>query len=88
MTAESGLWGYNLRGPYNDMGLMEEITRVSDLVEMFDVANVQTARQILEGTSSPNSMSDIIVRGVDHRMDSIVNRLQEQLLGCELAEAG
>lgn len=31
VTAESGLWGYNLRGPYNDMGVMEEITRESGL---------------------------------------------------------
>lgn len=31
VTAESGLWAYNLRGPYNDMRLMEEITRESGL---------------------------------------------------------
>ncbi len=30
-TPESGLWAYNLRGPYNDMRLMEEITRESGL---------------------------------------------------------
>lgn len=31
VSANSGLWAYNLRGPYNDMGLMEEITRESGL---------------------------------------------------------
>ena len=31
ITPERGLWAYNLRGPYNDMGLMEKIIRESGL---------------------------------------------------------
>jgi hypothetical protein len=31
LTPANGLWAYNLRGPYNDMKLMEEITRASGL---------------------------------------------------------
>ncbi len=31
ITPESGLWIYNLRGPYNDMLKMEEITKQTDL---------------------------------------------------------
>lgn len=31
VTPESGLWDYNLRGPYNDMLKMEEITKKSGL---------------------------------------------------------
>jgi putative NADH-flavin reductase len=31
ITPENGLWAYNLRGPYNDMRNMEEITRKSGL---------------------------------------------------------
>jgi len=31
ITPQSGLWDYNLRGPYNDMLKMEEITKLSGL---------------------------------------------------------
>ncbi len=31
ISADGGLWAYNLRGPYNDMGVMEEVTRASGL---------------------------------------------------------
>ncbi len=31
ITPERGLWAYNLRGPYNDIGLMEKIIRESGL---------------------------------------------------------